>query len=73
MGKRRVHCIVCEGALVAQTMNISEGEDGEGDVEELSGFTCNDCGLHYDNLPKARIVDLKKWEAKIVQELGGSD
>jgi hypothetical protein len=63
---------VCFGKLVAQTVTITEDEDGGPDIEELDGYVCSDCGLSYKNLPKAKVVKQKEWEWKIIEEIGGS-
>lgn len=72
MPKRNVGCVVCAGKLVAQTVTITEDEEGGADIEELDGYVCSDCGLHYKNLPRAKVVKQKEWEWKIIEDLGGS-
>lgn len=72
MSKRNVNCVVCGGKLEVQTIQVTEDEDGGADIEQMDGFVCADCGIHYKNLPKAKVVKQKQWESRVIDEMGGS-
>ena len=72
MAKRKVGCVVCGAQLIADTVIVSEDDEGGPDIEQLDGFSCVDCGIKYAALPKAKVVTAKKWEWKTLDELGAT-